>query len=595
MKALNRKASATSLSMNDHQSQSQQQYQQQYGGKDRGSVPPGGLESRSLSKNAKSATLSGKADTNQRAKSVTKEPLHREDSQKSNDSGSSIINSGASRFFTLTRRIGDKIRFRTSSQPPAPLQSTLGGLNHNDDGSDYNLSDMSEIRNNKISTKSQSSQFLSPPPDIEVQAADEDVISKQSSNKQRDRAMSPAKFLSSLRARSPFGKSNRNSRASSATPSAVSVPANALANTTTISSKNKGFTISLNNQQGDQIVMSNAQATSTPRNQLLTSTLYQSTSINSNNSYNNEMNDSNNLNSTYSPSMTANKILNRFIRSNTNERNGLAATAAAAAAAQNSRSISCDFADNGSIGSASSAKPSPVLNSTNNSQLKQLNEANDEFEDAYGGDNQSGNSATYSTQPKLSGVSKNVGSKVEMLRKSFMESQNNSVEVVKSVKFKDMPAEGGSNSAAAKPSSLSSNNLADKSLGKPPLMNVFTPNVTNGGSSNNTSGTNSVTGTPNSRAKFLGIRARTIDFPDLLQNTVENNNSAAETGSKGMLSPTTASSRPIQSILRRSETPPNIKGNLRQQLSVESSDSNMDRLLRSTTSTSRPLMFNGNS
>jgi hypothetical protein len=587
MKALNRKASSTSL-MNDTQSQSQQQYQQSFGALDRGSVPPGPLEnSRSLSKTSKTATPS-KTDTTPRAKSATKE-LHRDDSQKSNDSGSSLLNSGASRFFTLTRRIGDKIRFRTSSQPPAPLKSTsdLTRGDQHDGGSDYNLSEISDIRNNKISTKSQSSQFLAPPPDIEVQAADEEATSKPS--KHRDRAMSPGKFLSSLRARSPFGKSSRNSRASSATPSAASIAAN----TTTISGRNKGFTISLNNQTADSsIEMSPAQATSTPRNQFLTSASYQSTSINSNNSYNNNDMDDSNVASTYSPSTTASKLLNRFMRSGTSERN-------TSAAPNNSRSISCDFADNGSIGSASSSRPNPALSNSNTTQLKQLSEANDEFEDAYGGDNQSNSSysaqQSQQQQTKVSAsLNKNVGSKVEMLRKSFMESQNNSVEVVKSVKFKDMPVESGS---ASKPSSVSSTNLADKSLGKPPLMNVFTPNVTSTGSSNNNSGNNSVSGTPNSRAKFLGIRARTIDFPDLLQNAMENSTTTAESaaaGSKSMLSPAMANTRPIQSILRRSETPPNVKSNFRQQLSVESSDSNMDRLLKSSTSTSRPLMFNGN-
>lgn len=271
MKALGRNKPTSSLSINEIS-------QQQSIGNHNAT-----LDSRILSSSA-NKTSTPIVGGNHRAKSMTKEPpiLTREDSQKSNDSSSStsMFNSSSttSRFFSLTRRIGDKIRFRTSSQPPAPLKSNsdLSRLENQDNVSTENIMD------NRISNKSQSSQYLSLPPqgdEPELIAVNGDsVVNKKTL---RDRALSPSKFLSSLRARSPFGKSSRASRASSATPSTTSGPAASPLTTTNtiISNKNKGFTISLN-QPVDSVELNGNN--NTTRSHLLASSSYQSNSINSN-------------------------------------------------------------------------------------------------------------------------------------------------------------------------------------------------------------------------------------------------------------------------------------------------------------------------
>ena len=250
MKALNRKTSSTSLSMNEI---AQQQQQPQYSALDRGSMPPNLIES---SKPFKSKSKQSGSSAEQRAKSVSKEPaLTREDSQKSNDSSSNSSLFTSSRFFSLTRKIGEKIRFRTSSQPPAPLKSASNLLGHNTDqdnkndfincNSDYQLDHQhldAPGQTNKISTKSQSSQFLSPASKDDLQDESSPItLTESRKSSLRERALSPSKLLNSLRARSPFGRS-RNSRASSATPTPVS-SSSAMATTTTstISGKNKGF------------------------------------------------------------------------------------------------------------------------------------------------------------------------------------------------------------------------------------------------------------------------------------------------------------------------------------------------------------------
>lgn len=123
----------------------------------------------------------------------------------------------------------------------------------------------------------------------------------------------------------------------------------------------------------------------------------------------------------------------------------------------------------------------------------------------------------------------------------------------------------------------------------------------------------SSTSTNNSKSKTA------IDFPDLLQNTMDGSGSQTAGSTTGTSSSSTSkmlltpSGRPIQSILRRSETPPTTKANLRQTSldSAESSvsavlmgggsnagigagvrETSIEKLLKST-STSRPLIFNG--
>ena len=154
--------------------------------------------------------------------------------------------------------------------------------------------------------------------------------------------------------------------------------------------------------------------------------------------------------------------------------------------------------------------------------------------------------------------------------------------------------------------SLSTNNVD-----KPPKPNVFSFSTNSPITTANA--TSSLT-----RTKFAQNKSRTIDFPDLLQdamdstnqstpvNTANNKNSA----STSFLSSNTTNltpNKPIQSILRRSETPPSTKmptstsvSNAMsfRQASIESTESSRDRessiekKLRITSSTSRPLMFN---
>ena len=58
----------------------------------------------------------------------------------------------------------------------------------------------------------------------------------------------------------------------------------------------------------------------------------------------------------------------------------------------------------------------------------------------------------------------------------------------------------------------------------------------------------------------------------------------------------TSNGKPIQSILRRSETPPSTRSNNLRQTSIESNHStrekSIEKLIKQTSSTSRPLMFN---
>jgi hypothetical protein len=89
------------------------------------------------------------------------------------------------------------------------------------------------------------------------------------------------------------------------------------------------------------------------------------------------------------------------------------------------------------------------------------------------------------------------------------------------------------------------------------------------------------TTTTTTRVKFASVKARTIDVPDFLQQASS-----------------TASNKPITSILRRSETPPSSKTTSLRQASVESTESNsrdressIEKRLRISSSTSRPLMF----
>lgn len=166
--------------------------------------------------------------------------------------------------------------------------------------------------------------------------------------------------------------------------------------------------------------------------------------------------------------------------------------------------------------------------------------------------------------------------KVSLL--SFSESIENDVptsaEIVKSVKFKDIPE--ATQDVQSSSVSLSIDNETNFRSASPNLKPAMSANNVDRPPKPPLSG---------ARQKFLPTKSRTIDFPDLLQGTLDE---ASNTQSK---------QKPIQSILRRSETPPNTK---QRQVSIESNpsirdferESSIEKRLRITSSTSRPLMFN---
>ena len=148
--------------------------------------------------------------------------------------------------------------------------------------------------------------------------------------------------------------------------------------------------------------------------------------------------------------------------------------------------------------------------------------------------------------------------------------------------------------------SLSSNNMD-----KPPKPNILSFSSTNSPIATLANTTSSLT-----RTKFAQSKSRTIDFPDLLQGAMDSSNTSVVSNNKTSTSTSYLPSntnippiKPIQSILRRSETPPNTKipaSTSFRQASIESTESSKERdressiekKLRMTSSTSRPLMFN---
>lgn len=188
MKALNRKSSITSLP----QQNSVDQFDNS-----RGSMPP------EHSSNSKSATQSSSSN---RAKSVSKEP----------DSNSQTM---PSRFFSLSRRLGAKIRFSSSSQPPAKANgsnlSAKSATNLTEELKGMETSRLTKGAGNKQMTQSQ---LLVPTISVEEPSANNNggaglVESRVEEKKNlRERALSPSKIFRSLRPRSPFGRTNRNSK-----------------------------------------------------------------------------------------------------------------------------------------------------------------------------------------------------------------------------------------------------------------------------------------------------------------------------------------------------------------------------------------------
>jgi hypothetical protein len=158
----------------------------------------------------------------------------------------------------------------------------------------------------------------------------------------------------------------------------------------------------------------------------------------------------------------------------------------------------------------------------------------------------------------------------------------------------------------------SSSNSIDKPPKPPSSLTNFTPLIITEDQTSPTSSEN--------RAKFITSKSKTIDIADSTttqkqgdlsmikeastsqQNIASSGTIQKSNSNNSVTTPApvlTASGRPIQSILRRSETPPNTKTALRQQTSIDSTESSgsnlretsIDRLMKSSTSTSRPLMF----
>lgn len=210
MKALNRKSSITSLPQ-----------QNSIGGDSydtRGSMPPD--QNGSVTSGGSVVTSSsGNKPISSRAKSMSKEP---------GESGQTM----PSRFFSLSRRLGAKIRFSSSSQPHTK-QSAAGNLSAK---SATNLTEdptTSSSLLKKSSGKTQS-QMLVPSISVENVAQQQQqqqalknaesgtipaAVSSSSTSSAttfdekknlRERALSPSRIFRSLRPRSPFGRSTRS-------------------------------------------------------------------------------------------------------------------------------------------------------------------------------------------------------------------------------------------------------------------------------------------------------------------------------------------------------------------------------------------------
>jgi hypothetical protein len=557
MKALNRKSSATSLQNNDATIPDP-----------RGSMPP----------DQKSTY-----GTTPRAKSVSKEPGIRDNLKQSNTSG--LTSSTSSVFSSLSRRIA-KIRFSSSSQPPPPIKPPVPDQQDYDNLSENSATGLKPIQKSKsqIIPQVQVNDVIT---ETGLESGDEDT--KKSGKSIRDRALSPSKFLRSLRPRSPFGRTSRSSKSSTPTTTTTMVPGG------------KSFTITNNSQSFDLPDVTSS------RTKILQNDSYQSESFNSQGSDTSLIN----TNSRYIRSTASNgpSLLNVTNLLSNNSSDKL-------------RSLSCEFIDDNS---------SSKLYSSSNMFKNKLNETLDEYDETT--DNNSnvtgssysnikkestpqqqspatktygGNSMTSSNKKlNIVGVNNPGGlSRVEQLKKNFLDnsSSGSTTEIVKSVKFKDPPEKSADSSNT-------------NSIERPPKHPAQTTTTNATGSS--TSITN-LSSTFNFRSKFSSSKAKTIDLPEQTSTTTSNksdssaNNSQIKSSSSvtnnitsslttgsnyasnNYLSPTL--NKPLQSILRRSETPPSSKVNLRQQNSIESNESNqretsIEKMLRST-STSRPLMFN---
>lgn len=562
MKALNRKSSSTSLQMTSGEPLSSNE-------SSRGSVPP------------EQKIITSSSSKGARAKSVSKEPAPRDDSQ----------NGSLSRFFSLSRRIA-KIRFSSSSQPPPPLKSPLPSDDLQDVSNRTNMTSPNGIQ------KTQSTQLLS------VHSQEEDSSNKKNA---RERALSPSKFLNKLRPRSPFGRTNRNSAVSVPLQSAKSEnnSDNQTLATTLVSpsTRNKSFTVSASNSP----VVENGNHFS--RTYGLMSASYHSESLNSNS----------NLDDIISSPTNRLTRATTAVPSSMSDRSGLNEDISSLST-DKLRSLSCEFIDNSLM----------MPNTKSNKMVfgfKELNETLDENDESYADNNSILTASSYSnamnsesqqskTQAKpvkkVFSLSTGTGSKVEALRKNFMESTNNNTstnshEIVKSVKFKEPPEKDdqlNNSDSPAESVSLNESNSNVHSEKDVKKLNVKFDDKTVVPTNDKPPKGPLLTNTPsitvssfNFRNKLTG-KSRTIDFPDLLQNAIvgDSSSSSPSTQVKSNGAPLTSNGKPIQSILRRSETPPSTRSNNLRQTSIESNHSaretSIEKLLKQTSSTSRPLMFN---
>ncbi|RNA11090.1 hypothetical protein BpHYR1_054377 [Brachionus plicatilis] len=394
-------------------------------------------------------------------------------------------------------------------------------------------SEPTNLKNKKSSKLAQSQQIVPATPEEEKK------------KNLRERALSPSKILRSLRPRSPFNRTSRNIKASSLAPTTTTT----IGTSEDISGKNKSFTVHMTGSAEQPSPP--APSLQVKKESIMSASYHSGT--------------------------------DRLVRANTAQPGEKCLSSSST---DKAKSLSCEFIDNQSTTSS-------IQSSKHNNGLKLVNQTLDEYDEldntsvitASSMSTKDGPAECKNTVRKFTGLT-NASSKVEMLRKNFMENQSQSQnsEIVKSVKFKE-PEKSGSETDEA-PKSAEKKSRFEESGGK---MNFLSQQrlKTSTSSNNVDKPPKGPVQTFNLRGRFTSNKAKTIDFPDLLQSALE---SASNQKSKSTLS----NGKPIQSILRRSETPPSSKNNCRQQ-SVESNDStretSIEKLMR-TTSTSRPLMFN---
>jgi hypothetical protein len=567
MKALNRKSSTTSLQINDRSFDSRDS-----------SMPPSSIPTR--------------------AKSVSKEPS--ESSHKSN--------SGV--FFSLSRRIA-KIRFSSSSQPPPPIKSQM----------EYDGKQTLEAPTLKV-PQLQITRDQSPKKDM------------------RERALSPARIFGKLRARSPFSRSSKADKAD-----------NNASNSSTITmlSKNKGFTVSVANLEEANTNKQLSHSQSLSNNDLRESVLK--------NNNNNLMNPLNNLRTLRATTDTPASILEKeinmlslpidrnlrsmscdYIDKQSNPRTGylrklnetLDENDELTDASTNNLNSNSNNNDSNSNATISSTHNSLVSNAKTNQNVQNVQNKTPSIAE---------NTQTQTNDKAAKKVNfSSSTSKVEALKKNFINIGNSSTNglssspshsdvQVKSVKFKE-PVEklNKSDQACPKQDNKESKLLKalddalshDSNESSTPDESKFNSLSKKSSKLKTSQSTQSVDKPPkvplisssslvsNIRNRFSSSKSRTIDFPDANTNTISapaepQTESAVNSKLKTSASVTTSinspiltsNGKPIQSILRRSETPPANKG---RQVSIESNDTtretSIEKLLKSSTSTSRPLMFN---